>query len=104
MAAPLIIKSQQIFCYRYRGAGTGTMALHLRQPIECRGPAVTKEPEMSNPWLSIANSVANSARGTIAAEAKRQATGAVNKASKETLSIWTDAMMAAAEPKLRKKR
>ena len=54
-------------------------------------PWLKKNPFMSM-WLSGANSVASSARGRIAAEAKRQSTIAVNKAASEMFSIWTNAM------------
>jgi len=45
-------------------------------------PWLKKNPFMSM-WLSGANSVANSARGAIAAEAKRQSTAAITKATSE---------------------
>lgn len=66
-------------------------------------PWLKKNPFMSM-WLSGANSVANSARGRIAAEAKRQSTTAVNQAASDMLSIWTDAMTKPTAPKRRRKR
>jgi hypothetical protein len=84
-----------------------------RQPNR-RGMAVTKGTSMSNPWLkknpfmsmwlSGANSVANRARGRIAAEAKRQSTTAVNKATREAFTFWTDALMGTPAPKRRRKK
>jgi hypothetical protein len=50
-------------------------------------PWLKKNPFMSM-WLSGANSVANSARGTFAAEAKRQSTAAITKATSDMFSAW----------------
>ena len=66
-------------------------------------PWLKKNPFMSM-WLSGANSVANSARGRIAAEAKRQSKTAVAKATNDVFSFWTGAMTSAVAPKRRKKR
>ena len=67
-------------------------------------PWLKKNPFMSV-WLSGANSVANSARGRIAAEAKRQSTKAVNKAASDMFNIWNDAMLIKpTAPKRRRKR
>ena len=66
-------------------------------------PWLKKSPFMSM-WLSGANSVSNSARGRIAAEAKRQSTTAVNKAASDMFSIWTEAMTGSTAPKRRTKR
>jgi hypothetical protein len=66
-------------------------------------PWLKKNPFMSM-WLSGANSVANSARGRIAAVAKRQSTTAVNKAASDLFSIWTDAMTKPTASKRRRKR
>ena len=66
-------------------------------------PWLKKNPFMSM-WLSGANSVANSARARIAAEAKRQTTTAVNKASRDMFTIWTDAMTGAPAAKRKRKR
>jgi hypothetical protein len=65
---------------------------------------------MSNPWLkknpfmSMWLSGANSARGKISAEAKRQSTRAVNKAASDVLTFWTSAMRGTAVQKRTKKR
>ena len=66
-------------------------------------PWLKKNPFMSM-WLSGANSVANSARGRIAAEAKRQSTRAVNHAAQDVFAIWSDAMTGASAAKRKKKR
>ncbi len=66
-------------------------------------PWLKKNPFMSM-WLSGANSVANSARGRIAAEAKRQSATAITQATNDMFGIWTKAMTDAAVPKRRKKR
>ena len=58
-------------------------------------PWLKKNPFMSM-WLSGANSVANRARVRIAAEAKRQTTAAVTKATSDMCTMWTDAMAASA--------
>ncbi len=66
-------------------------------------PWLKKNPFMSM-WLSGANSVANSARSRIAAEAKRHSTIAINKATSDAFSFWSDAMTGGSAPKGRKKR
>lgn len=66
-------------------------------------PWLKKNPFMSM-WLSGANKVASSARGRISAEARRQSTKAVNQATSDMFSIWTDAMTKPAPSKRRKKR
>ena len=66
-------------------------------------PWLKKNPFMSM-WLSGANSVANSARGRIAAEAKRQSATAITQATRDMFGIWTQAMTAPAAPRRRKKR
>jgi hypothetical protein len=66
-------------------------------------PWLKKNPFLSM-WLSGANTVASSARGRIASEAKRQSTIAVNKAVSEMFTVWTDAMVGSRAPKRRKKR
>ena len=53
-------------------------------------PWLKKNPFMSM-WLSGANSVANAARGKIAAEAKRQSTTAMSKATNDMFNLWTGA-------------
>ncbi len=50
-------------------------------------PWLKKNPFMSM-WLSGANSVANAARGKIAAEAKRQSAAMITKTTSETLGAW----------------
>lgn len=65
-------------------------------------PWLKKNPFMSM-WLSAANSVANSARARIAAEAKRQSTTAVNKATSDTFTIWTNAMTGSTASKRKRK-
>ena len=65
-------------------------------------PWLKKNPFMSM-WLSGANSVANSARGTIAAEAKRQSTAAINKAGNDMFSAWVNAM-SGSTPRRKKRR
>ena len=66
-------------------------------------PWLKKNPFMSM-WLSGANSVANSARGRVAAEAKRQSTTAMSKAANDMFSLWTGAMTSATAPKRKRKR
>ena len=66
-------------------------------------PWLKKNPFLSM-WLSGANTVANGARGRIAAQAKRQSTIAVSKAASDMFTMWTDAMAAPRAPKRRKKR
>ena len=50
-------------------------------------PWLKKNPFMSM-WLSGANSIASAARGTIAAEAKRQSSTAITKATSDMLGAW----------------
>ena len=66
-------------------------------------PWLKKNPFMSM-WLSGANSVANSARGRVAAEAKRQSTTAMSKATNDMFSLWTGAIASAPAPKRKRKR
>ena len=66
-------------------------------------PWLKKNPFMSM-WLSGANSVANSARGKIAAEAKRQSTTAITKATNDMFNLWTGAVTSGTAPKRKKKR
>jgi hypothetical protein len=65
-------------------------------------PWLKKNPFMSM-WLSGANSVANTARVRIAAEAKRQSTAAITKATSDVLDAWR-ASVTPVPPKRRKKR
>jgi hypothetical protein len=64
-------------------------------------PWLKKNPFMSM-WLSGANSVAHSARGKVAAEAKRQSTTAMSKAANDMFSLWTGSITPA--PKRKRKR
>lgn len=66
-------------------------------------PWLKKNPFMSM-WLSGANSVVNSARARIAAEAKRQTTTAVNKTASDMFTIWADAMAKAPASKRKRRR
>jgi hypothetical protein len=67
-------------------------------------PWLKKNPFMSM-WLSGANSVANTARGQIAAEAKRQSTAAVTKATSDMFAAWPGLMTPAkAKAKAKRKR
>ncbi len=66
-------------------------------------PWLKKNPFMSM-WLSGANSVANSARGRIAAEAKRQSETVIAQATNDMFGIWGKAMTGATAPRRRKKR
>lgn len=52
-----------------------------------RNPWLKKNPFMSM-WLSAAHSVANSARGAVAAEAKRQSTKAIGEATGDVIGAW----------------
>ena len=61
-------------------------------------PWLKKNPFMSV-WLSGANSVAHTARGRIAAEAKRQSAAAATRATNDMLGIWAAAMTGSARPK-----
>ena len=65
-------------------------------------PWLKKNPFMSI-WLSGANSMANSVRGRIAAEARRQSATAITKATNDMFNLWTGGMAATTTPK-RKKR
>jgi hypothetical protein len=66
-------------------------------------PWLKKNPFMSM-WLSGANSVANTARGRIAAEARRQSTTAIHKATHDMFALWTGGMLGSARPKAKKRR
>jgi hypothetical protein len=68
-----------------------------------KNPWLKKNPFLSM-WLSGANAVAGSARGRIASEAKRQSTIAINKATSDVFTMWTDAMAGSRAPKRRKSR
>jgi hypothetical protein len=66
-------------------------------------PWLKKNPFMSM-WMSGAHSVANSARGRIAAEARRQSTTAVNHAAQDVFTFWAEAMTGASAAKRKKRR
>ena len=66
-------------------------------------PWLKKNPFMSM-WLSGANAVAHSARGRVAAEARRQSTTAVNHAARDVFAFWVDAMAGASGSKRKKRR
>ena len=51
-------------------------------------PWLKKNPFMSM-WLSGANAAAGSLRGRAVGQAKRQATSAMTKATKDVLDAWT---------------
>jgi hypothetical protein len=59
-------------------------------------PWMKKNPFMSM-WLSGANSIANTARGRITAEAKRQSTAAITKATSDMLGAWPGFVTAATQ-------
>ena len=66
-------------------------------------PWLKKNPFMSM-WLSGANSVAGTARVRIAAEAKRQTTAAVTKATNEMFASWPYPSGPGASKRRKKKR
>ena len=66
-------------------------------------PWLKKNPFMSM-WLSGANSVANSARGQIAVDARRQSSTAINTAARDVFAVWADAMTGVSAAKRRKRR
>jgi hypothetical protein len=66
-------------------------------------PWLKKNPFMSM-WLSGANTVAHSARGRIAAEAKRQSNTAITEATRDMVSFWSGGPTGAARPKAKKRR
>jgi hypothetical protein len=94
-------------------AAFGSDAIHCETTDRGRGTAATEEQSMSNPWmkknpfmsmwLSGANTVANTARGRFAAQAKRQSTAAITKATSDMLGVWPG-FVTAAPPKRKKTR
>ena len=66
-------------------------------------PWLKKNPFMSM-WLSSANSMANTARGKLTSQGKRQTTAAVNKAHEDIVGLWANAMGLAAKPTRKRKR
>jgi hypothetical protein len=79
-------------------AAFGFDLIHCETTDRGRGTAATEEQSMSNPWmkknpfmsmwLSGANSIANTARGRIAAEARRQSSTAITKATSDMFGAW----------------
>ena len=65
-------------------------------------PWLKKNPFMSI-WLSGAHSIANAARGRIAAEAKRQSSAAITKAASDIFGSWPG-FDASVTPKRKKNR
>ncbi|MDR7269660.1 hypothetical protein J2X20_002289 [Pelomonas saccharophila] len=65
-------------------------------------PWLKKNPFMSM-WLSAANSAAGSARGQIAASAKRQSQAAITQATQDVMSFWTGALTGHPKPPARRK-
>ena len=66
-------------------------------------PWLKTNPFMSM-WLSGANSVANCARGHVTADAKRQWTTALDKATSDLFGLWADATTGSPAPKRKRKR
>ena len=65
-------------------------------------PWLKKNPFMSM-WLSGANSMANSARGQMAAEVERRSTAAADKHFSDMFAIWTKALTATSATKRKRK-
>ena len=65
-------------------------------------PWLKKNPFMSM-WLSGANSVANTARVRIAAEAKRQSRAAITNATNDMFAAWPGSSWPATSKKRKKK-
>jgi hypothetical protein len=68
-----------------------------------RNPWIKKNPFLSM-WLSAANSVAGSARGRAAAEAKRQAATMMSEGTKQVANFWGNALMPRPPAKKKKRR
>lgn len=66
-------------------------------------PWLKKNPFMSM-WLSGANSVANSARGTMTAAAKRQSKAAATQASTDIFNFWAEALTGPSKTKKKSRR
>jgi hypothetical protein len=66
-------------------------------------PWMKKNPFMSM-WLSGFNSAAGSMRGAATAQAKRQATSVMTKASKDIVDAWTGALTAPSAQKRKRRR
>jgi len=65
-------------------------------------PWLKKSPFMSM-WLSAANTAANTARGHVAASAKRQSNAAITQATNEVVSFWSSALGASPKPRPKRK-
>lgn len=71
-----------------------------------KNPWLKKNPLMSM-WLSGANTVANSARAHMTAEAKRQTASLMTQSTKQVNDFWTSALApkpAAKKPRKRTRR
>ena len=66
-------------------------------------PFLKKNPFMSM-WLSGAHSAANTARGHVTAEAKRQSTRAINSAARDVFAVWAEAMTSPSASKRKRRR
>lgn len=65
-------------------------------------PFLKKNPFMSM-WLSGANRAANTARGQLMSQSKRQTSAAVNKATQDVFSFWVDTMSPAVKTRKKKR-
>jgi len=65
-------------------------------------PWLKKNPFISM-WLSGANPMANSARGQIGAEVKRQSTAAADKHFSDMFATWTKALTATSATERKRK-
>ncbi|MEC4717949.1 hypothetical protein RY831_02190 [Noviherbaspirillum sp. CPCC 100848] len=68
-----------------------------------KNPWTSKNPFLSM-WLSGANAVLGSARGRASAQAKRQASTAITKASKQMGELWLASMTPPSAPKRKKRK
>ncbi|WP_194721950.1 hypothetical protein [Noviherbaspirillum malthae] len=68
-----------------------------------KNPWTKKNPFLSM-WLSGANAVLGTARGQASAQAKRQASAAVTKATRQMGELWLASMTPSAQPKRRKRK
>jgi hypothetical protein len=66
-------------------------------------PWLKKNPFMSM-WLSGANAAAGSLRNRAAAQARRQATAAITKATRDIVDFWTLGLALPAKTRRRKRR
>jgi hypothetical protein len=65
-------------------------------------PWLKKNPFMSM-WLSTANRVAGSIRGTATAQVKRQVNATATEAANENVKLWSSALVGPAAKKTRKR-